>query len=171
MGPYQNGDTSERPDEGARQNGPLVILGALQTGLLPFVAARTLSLSQLDGRMSQGVHNDVSALADALLIDGGHRRQVGRALGQVLDEEVELARGLVVVDDSGGAVGHGDEEELLHAAVEAGDALQVERLGRLVDHGAVGHGVRSHCKRKTSPKIRKQFFDFFRKFQKTHSLG
>ncbi len=34
-----------------------------------------------------------------------------------------------------------DEEDLLHAAVEAGDALKVERLGGLVDHGAVRDGV------------------------------
>ena len=58
-----------------------------------------------------------------------------------LYEEVQLPCGLVEVCDAGGAVGDGDVEHLFHAAVEPGDALQVERLRRLVDDGAVGDRI------------------------------
>lgn len=59
-----------------------------------------------------------------------------------LDEEVQLPRGLVEVRDAGGAVGDSHVEHLLHSAVESGNALEVERLRRLVYDGAVGDRIR-----------------------------
>ena len=44
-------------------------------------------------------------------------------------------------------VGDFQQEVLLHAAVEPGQTLDVERVGRLVDHRAVGWGIRGSWNR------------------------
>ena len=89
------------------------------------------------------VDDDVRALAHALLVDGRDGGQVGGALAQSLDEEVQLLGGLVVVDGARGPLDDRHVEDLLHPAVEAGHALQVEVVRRLVDHSAVRDRVRS----------------------------
>ncbi len=95
--------------------------------------------------MPERVHDDVRGLPHTLLVHRDDSSEVGGALRQVLDEQVQLPGGLIEVADAGGAVRHRHVEDLLHAAVEAGHALQVECLRRLVDHRAVGHRVGSDC--------------------------
>lgn len=72
--------------------------------------------------------------------------QTGRISRLSYDELGPGERGVVVLDGVGGPVPHQDVEGLVHAAVEARDALHVEGVRGLVDHRAVLHRLGGNCK-------------------------
>ena len=72
--------------------------------------------------------------------------QTGRISRLSYDELGPGERGVVVLDGVGGAVPHQDVEGLVHAAVEARDALHVEGVRGLVDHRAVLHRLGGNWK-------------------------